>query len=109
MTVWDLDSDIESVGEIILGMVEDDDLKDKDKAAYDIGLGDINDIRENINSDDENHISLGSGTSPLCRLLSELGTHNCIENGYVGNIGYVIPLHQISIVPEHTITTKLGE
>jgi len=38
--------------------------------------------------------------------------------GYVGNVGYVTPLHQISVVPGHTInrigvcstgTTKLGE
>lgn len=118
MTGWDLDSNIESVGEIILDMLEGDNIKDEDEAVHDISLGDINDIKENINYDGENHRSIGFGTLPLCRLLSEHGTQNCIESGYVGDTGYVIPLHQIPIVPEHTMTrigvcdtgsTKLGE
>ena len=50
--------------------------------------------------------------------LAEHTSNICVESGYVGNAGYVTPLHQISVVPGHTInrvgvcstgTTKLGQ
>ena len=118
ITGWDLDSDTESIGEMVLNMVEDGDNNEVDEIMHNAGLGGIGNMQEHLDPDGEAYRCLGPGSSPLCRLLSERGTQNCVETGYIGSTGYVVPLHQISIVPGHTIerigicdtgSTKLGE
>lgn len=84
-----------------MNMMEENDIEGLDEVAYDVDLGDIG---ESLNSGQGNYRSLGPGSSPLCRFLSERDTQDCVESGYVGSTNYVIPLHQISIVPGHTMS-----
>jgi hypothetical protein len=98
MSVWDLDSDDESVGEIILQLEDNinngdnDDSRGLGDVIDDFNLGDLNDIIDNMALDGANYRSLGPGTSPLCRLMTKHAANNtCVESGYVGNTGYIIP------------------
>ncbi len=119
MSDWDSDADDESIGEIILQLEDNNnDYAVFDDVINDLNLGGVNDVIDNMALDGVNYRSLGPGTSPLCRLMEEHTTNICVESGYVGNVGYVVPLHQISIVPGHTTnrigvcttgTTKLGD
>jgi len=114
----DVGSDEESIGEIILNVMEGGDGNEGSEDIDNICLGETIDMQYQLNSDGESYRSLGPGSSPLCRFLAEHSTQNCVENGYVGSGGYVIPLHQVSMVPGHTVgrvgvcntgTTRLGE
>ena len=119
MVDWgDMDPNVESMGEMILYVMEGGNGNEISEDIDNICLGETIDMQYQLNSEGESYRSLGPGSSPLCRFLAEHGTQNCVENGYVGSKGYVIPLHLISIVPGHTVsrvgvcntgTTRLGE
>ena len=87
----------------MLNMVDHSNDNGLDVDADNASLGHVVDVEGQVNSDANSYRSLGPGSSPLCRLLSERSTQNCVESGYVGSGGYVVPLHQTSIVPGHSI------
>ena len=76
ITGWDLDSDTESIGELVLNMVEggNNDNNEIDRDVDEMHLGNTISMQYQLDSDGENYRSLGPGSSPLCRFLSEHGT-----------------------------------
>ena len=105
MSGWDLGSDVESVGELIESVLGSNQNEEIDYALdNDIDIKNVMDVH---NSEGESYRSLGPGCSTLCRFLSEHATQILLESGHVGHSGYVTPLHQLSIVPGHTIPRLL--
>lgn len=119
MSVWYNGSEAEedaSIGEVMEQLYSDVETDIPQSQLDDItDLGKLVDL---TNSESKSYRTLGPGCSVLCRFISEYRGGYPSETGYVGNQGYITPLHVTSVVPGHSLTrisvcdtgsTKLGE